>query len=66
MRKPKRPPFTRRGEQAIQAFQEAEIADGMVRTEVGDDIVYTAEARLARARGETVPDTRRTGVRQRG
>jgi hypothetical protein len=40
----KRPPFSRRGEQAIQAFQEAAYAHAMTRTEVGDDIVYGAEA----------------------
>jgi hypothetical protein len=48
----KRPPFSRRGEQAIQEFQKAAIADAMTRTEVGDDIVYGAEARLARGRAE--------------
>ena len=48
----KRPRFSRRGEQAIRAFREAAIADAMTRTEAGDDIVYGAEARLARGRGE--------------
>ena len=48
----KRPPYSRRGEQAIQAFQEAALADAMPRSEVGDDIVHAAEARLARARAD--------------
>ena len=50
----KRPPFSRRGEQAIQEFQKAAIADAMTRTEVGDDIVYRAEARLARGRADVL------------
>ena len=44
----RRAPFSRRGEQAIQAFQEAAVADAMPRTEVGDDAVYAANARGAR------------------
>ncbi|MCX6551195.1 MAG: hypothetical protein NTY02_09365 [Acidobacteria bacterium] len=43
-------PFSRRGEQAIQAAQEAALADAMPRKEVGDDIVYADQARLARGR----------------
>lgn len=48
----RRPPFSRRGEQVIQANQEAALADAMPRNELGDDIVHVAEARLARARAE--------------
>ncbi len=48
----KRPPFSRRGEQAVQANQDAALADSMPRTEFGDDIVYDTEARLARTRAE--------------
>lgn len=47
---PKRRPFSRRGEQAIQAAQEAALADAIPRREVGDDIAHAATARLARAR----------------
>lgn len=45
------PPFTRRGEQAIQEFQRAALADAMPRTEVGDDIVYGAARPDLRAGG---------------
>ena len=45
-------PFSRRGEQAIQAAQEAALADATPRREAGDDIVYAGQARLARARAE--------------
>jgi hypothetical protein len=48
---PKRPPFSRRGEQAIQGFQKAALADAMPGPDVGDD-VYPTEARLERARAE--------------
>jgi hypothetical protein len=41
-------------QQAIAAFQDSARADAMTRTEVGDDIVYGAEARLAHANGEGV------------
>lgn len=50
---PNRPPFSRRGEQAIQAAQEAALADAMPRIEDGDDAVYGAQARFARARAES-------------
>jgi len=53
-RKRPRPPFSRRGEQAIQANQLAALAEAMPRTEVGDGIVYDAEARLARGRAENL------------
>lgn len=45
-------PFSRRGEQAIQAAQEAALADAMSRTEIGDDAVHSAHGRVARARHE--------------
>ncbi len=45
-------PFSRRGEQAIQANQEAALAEAMSKNDVGDDIVHAGYARLARARAE--------------
>jgi hypothetical protein len=45
-----RPPFSRRGEQAIQAFQEADNLDAMPRLSDGDGVVYRMEARRARGR----------------
>jgi hypothetical protein len=46
------PPFSRRGEQAIQAFQLAAIESAIPRVDPGDEVVYAARARLERARGE--------------
>ena len=48
----KRQPFSRRGELAIRANQEAARPDAMPRREVGDDIVYLAKARLEHARAD--------------
>jgi plastocyanin len=50
--KTQRPPFSRRGEQAIQAAQEAALFDTMPRREVGDDIAYATQARHAHGRAE--------------
>jgi hypothetical protein len=45
-------PFSRRGEQAVQAFQEAANLDATPRVSAGDGIVYGDGARRARTRGE--------------
>jgi hypothetical protein len=45
-------PFSRRGEQAIQAFQEADNLDAMTRLSHGDGVVYGVAANRARAMGE--------------
>jgi hypothetical protein len=45
-------PFSRRGEQAIRAFQEADSLDATPRLSHGDDVVYGLEAKRARASGE--------------
>lgn len=45
-------PFSRRGEQAIQAFQLAATEDAIPRVDPGDQIVCAARVRLERARGE--------------
>ncbi len=50
----KRPPFTRRGEQAIQAFQEASSLDAIPRLDDGDEVVYSRRAQRARARGDVL------------
>lgn len=47
-------PFSRRGEQAIQAFQEADNFDRIPRLSRGDDVVYGMEAAKARGRGEVL------------
>jgi hypothetical protein len=47
-------PFSRRGEQAIRAFQEADTLDAMPRLSHGDDVVYALEAKKAREKGETL------------
>lgn len=47
-----RPPFSRRGEQAIRAFQEANSLDAILRLSHADDVVQGAEARRARGRAE--------------
>ena len=62
----RRAPFSRRGEQAIQGFNEAAVADSMPRTEVGDDVVYAATARVARRRARQLPATRPAGRCVRG
>src|SRR5213594_3703988 len=51
-------PFSRRGEQAIAAMQEAALAAAMPRTEFGDEIVYADQARLARARADILLEPR--------
>src|SRR5512145_965366 len=48
------PRFSRRGEQAIQSFQEADNLDAMPRLAHGDDVVYGMEAAKARGRGEVL------------
>lgn len=45
-------PFSRRGEQAIQANQLAAIEDAIPRIDPGDETAYAARARLERARAE--------------
>src|SRR5215831_17224515 len=45
---------TRRGEQAIEAFQEADKLDAMPRQVEGDDVVYRREAEKFRAFGESL------------
>src|SRR5712691_2360748 len=45
-------PFGRRGEQAIQAFQEADNLDATPRLSHGDGVVYAAEAKTAHSRAE--------------
>jgi hypothetical protein len=45
-------PYSRRGEQAIQANQLAAIEDAIPRTDLGDGVVYASRARLERARAE--------------
>ena len=45
-------PYTRRGEQAIAAFQEADQLDAIPRLSFGDDVVYGLDAKKQRARGE--------------
>lgn len=54
--------FSRRGEQAIQAFQEANNLDAMKRLSRGDDVVYSADAKLARARAEVLMEPTRPVV----
>jgi plastocyanin len=44
-------PFSRRGEQAIQALQEADNLDATPRLSHGDEVVYSLEAKKARAKG---------------
>jgi len=44
----------RRGEQAIQAFQEADNLDTIPRLSSGDEVVYSLEAEKARANGEAL------------
>jgi hypothetical protein len=46
--------FSRRGEQAIRAFQEADSLDATPRLSRGDDVVYSLEAKKAREKGETL------------
>ncbi len=48
----RRVPFSHRGEQAIQAFQEADNLDATPRLSHGDEVVYSLEAKKARAKGE--------------
>jgi len=47
-------PYTRRGEQAIAAFQEADHLDAIPRISFGDDVVYGLDAKKQRARGEVL------------
>jgi hypothetical protein len=49
-----RPRFSRRGEHAIQAFQEADNLDAMTRLSHGDEVVFGMEAKRARERGEVL------------
>ena len=55
----KRPPSSRRGEQAIRALQEADSLDAMTRLDPGDDVVYTAGAEKAHAKGEALLEPER-------
>ena len=43
-------PYSRRGEQAIAAFQEADNLDALPRISFGDDVIYGLEAKKMRAR----------------
>jgi hypothetical protein len=45
----------RRGEQAIQAFYEANALDAMTRLSRGDEVVYSAEAKRARKPARRFP-----------
>ena len=59
-------PFSRRGEQAIRAAQEAALADAMPRCEVGDDLVYTRPGSVGEGPSGGVPRTHGPRHRERG
>ncbi len=49
-----RPPLSRRGEQAIRAFQEANDLDSMLWLSHGHNVVYAAEAKRARGKADAL------------